>query len=105
MTLDSMQRKAHSNVIPIPDAADHYAMAYQRGRFAGTFDEHRRIVETIRSEGLHDYVWHNWKGDRELYDLIVSYIEQVSDEAVRHNMKPSPQGDRLQRSYNEADIN
>lgn len=55
-------------------AAEHYGEGYNRGLEAGRFKENRRIIELLRSEEGRDWVWNNWKGERELYNLLEELI-------------------------------
>lgn len=101
--------------IPMPQpqidlhiAAEHYSDGMRRGMNAGALQERDRIISLLRSEKSRDWVWNNWKGDVELYDLLEKLIRspqvvRTAQERVTINIPA--QKERLEKSYLEADLN
>lgn len=108
MTLDSIQRIAQTNTVPVEIAASHYADGMERGRRVGKAEMLGDLINLMKSEEFHDYVWTNWRNERELYDVMVKYIMEKNPTIYRpvktSTAKSSPQRDRLERSHIEADI-
>lgn len=105
MTLDSIQRIAQTDAVPVDIAASHYADAIERGRRVGRAEMLGNMVQLMKSEEFHDYVWKNWRNERELYEVMVKYIlekNRITHRPIKSNS--SPQHDRLERSQVEADL-
>lgn len=105
MTLQSVQRIAQTDTVPIDIAASHYADAIERGRRVGRAEMLGTMIQVMKSEEFHDYVWKNWRNERELYDVMVKYLLEKNPTTHRPiRSKSSPQHDRLERSQVEADL-
>lgn len=112
MTLQDISQAARTDVVPVGVAAEHYMQGTQRGQLAGQINEHRRIIDIMKSDEFRDYVWSHWKSSNELYDVMIEYIESRTPKPVRsvqrREEKPISENkermERLERSYLEADL-
>lgn len=110
MTLDNIQKIAQTDSVPVPIAAEHYADGMERGKRVGKTEMLSDIINLMKSPEFHDYVWANWRNERELYDVMVKYLIDKNPATYRPvktipiKQQSSPQRDRLERSHVEADF-
>jgi hypothetical protein len=92
-------------------AAEHYTDGMRRGMNAGALQERDRIITLLRSEKARDWLWNNWKGDVEIYDLLEKLIrspqvvKQPRPQEERVTVDIPAQKERLEKTYFEADHN
>lgn len=79
-------------LIDLHVAAEHYLDGMRRATHVATVAERKRIKDLLTSDFGRDWIWNRWKGDAELYDLLVELIDLKYSNDTLTNQK-----DRLDR--------